>query len=226
MTEDTLVREDILLREDEGAIATLTLNNPGKLNALSEAMLATLQAALDDIAASRSVRVVILRAAGKAFCAGHDLREMTAARQAPDGGLAYFETLFATCGRMMTSIVKLPQPVIAEVHGIATAAGCQLVASCDLAVAASYHVDAANPVRALADIVGGWTSVMPLLPGEAAMLLDLVAMRMVTTVALASWRAARYPENAAYILRNLPASSAGLAALTALGRGRDWRDLA
>ncbi|WP_392663206.1 enoyl-CoA hydratase [Amaricoccus sp. B4] len=136
MTEDTLVREDILLREDEGAIATLTLNNPGKLNALSEAMLATLQAALDDIAASRSVRVVILRAAGKAFCAGHDLREMTAARQAPDGGLAYFETLFATCGRMMTSIVKLPQPVIAEVHGIATAAGCQLVASCDLAVAA------------------------------------------------------------------------------------------
>ncbi|MCB2110311.1 MAG: phosphotransferase [Defluviimonas sp.] len=97
---------------------------------------------------------------------------------------------------------------------------------CDLAVAASYHVDAANPVRALADIVGGWTSVMPLLPGEAAMLLDLVAMRMVTTVALASWRAARYPENAAYILRNLPASSAGLAALTALGRGRDWRDLA
>jgi enoyl-CoA hydratase/carnithine racemase len=128
--------EDVLLREDAGGIATLTLNNPEKLNALSEALLAALQGALDAIAVDAAVRVVVIRGAGKAFCAGHDLREMSRARQQPDGGLAAFEALFAACSRMMTSLVRLPQPVIAEVHGIATAAGCQLVASCDLAVAA------------------------------------------------------------------------------------------
>jgi enoyl-CoA hydratase/carnithine racemase len=128
--------DDILLREDAGAIATLTLNNPAKLNALSDAMLGALQAEFGAIAQDETVRVVILRGAGKAFCAGHDLREMTDARQAEDGGLARFQTLFETCSRMMMSIVELPQPVIAEVHGIATAAGCQLVATCDLAVAA------------------------------------------------------------------------------------------
>ena len=127
---------DILLRETQGAVATLTLNNGARLNPLSEAMLAALQAALDDIAADASVRVVILRGSGKAFCAGHDLREMTAGREAPDGGRAYFEDLFARCARMMMTLTEMPQPVIAEVHGIATAAGCQLVASCDLAVAA------------------------------------------------------------------------------------------
>jgi enoyl-CoA hydratase/carnithine racemase len=130
------MENSILLRQDDGAVRTLTLNNPARLNALSEAMLAALQRELDALASDESVRVVILRAEGKAFCAGHDLREMTAARQSPDGGLAYFEALFATCARMMTSIVKLPQPVVAEVRGVATAAGCQLVASCDLAVAA------------------------------------------------------------------------------------------
>ncbi len=125
----------LVLRDDAEAIATLTLNNPAKLNALSEAMLAALQAELDRLAEDRSIRVVVLRGAGKAFCAGHDLREMTAARQAEDAGLAYFQALFAQCSRMMMSLPALPQPVIAEVHGIATAAGCQLVASCDLAVA-------------------------------------------------------------------------------------------
>ncbi|SET73235.1 enoyl-CoA hydratase [Oceanicella actignis] len=126
----------ILIREDEGGVATLTLNRPEALNALSEAMLTALQAQLDAIAVDPKVRVVIIRGAGKAFCAGHDLREMQAARQAPDGGRAYYNALFAQCARMMTSITRLPQPVIAEVHGIATAAGCQLVATCDLAVAA------------------------------------------------------------------------------------------
>ncbi len=128
--------EKILVREDAGGVATLTLNDPSKLNALSEEMLAALQAEFDALAGDETCRIVVLRAAGKAFCAGHDLREMTAARQSEDGGRGYFEALFATCARMMMSIVSLPQPVIAQAHGIATAAGCQLVATCDLAVAA------------------------------------------------------------------------------------------
>lgn len=125
----------ILDREDTNAIATLTLNNPAKLNALSDAMLAAMTGALAEIAADRSIRVVVLRGAGKAFCAGHDLREMTAGRQAPDKGRAYFADLFARCSHMMNAVQALPQPVIAQVHGIATAAGCQLVATADMAVA-------------------------------------------------------------------------------------------
>lgn len=98
-------------------------------------MLSVLQSAWDQIAKDHSIKAVILRGAGAHFCAGHNLKEMTARRQDADGGKAYFNTLFATCSRMMMSIVQLPQPVIAEVQGIATAAGCQLVATCDLAVA-------------------------------------------------------------------------------------------
>jgi enoyl-CoA hydratase/carnithine racemase len=128
--------DDILRRSDAGAVATLTLNDPATLNALSEAMLEALLLALQELAADRGVRVVILRGAGRGFCAGHDLREITAARQAEDGGRARFETLFEKCTRVMLAITRLPQPVVAAVHGIATAAGCQLVASCDLAVAA------------------------------------------------------------------------------------------
>lgn len=127
---------DLVLREDEGAVATLTLNDPARLNALSTGMLAALQAELDRLAGERRIRVVILRGAGRAFCAGHDLREMTVARQAEDGGRAAFDALFARCAAMMTTLPRLPQPVIAEVHGVAVAAGCQLVAACDLAVAA------------------------------------------------------------------------------------------
>lgn len=129
--------EDILLREDFDGVARLTLNQPKKINALSEAMLDRLQAEIDRLSVDRDTRVVIIRGAGKAFCAGHDLREMQAARHASrDGGRAYFSALFAQCGRMMTSLTRLPQPVIAEVHGVAAAAGCQLVATCDMAVAA------------------------------------------------------------------------------------------
>jgi enoyl-CoA hydratase/carnithine racemase len=130
------VSDPILLREDDGPVATLTLNRPGALNALSDAMLAELKAAFAALAGDRTARVVILRGAGKAFCAGHDLKEMQAGRQAEDGGRAYFADLFARCSKVMLAIPRLPQPVIAEVHGIATAAGCQLVASCDMAVAA------------------------------------------------------------------------------------------
>ena len=126
----------ILEREDSGAIARLTMNAPERLNALSDAMLAALDSALAEIAGDARIRVVVLNGAGKAFCAGHDLREMTDGRQAEDGGRAYFADLFARCSALMTRIRTLPQPVIAEAHGIATAAGCQLVATCDLAIAA------------------------------------------------------------------------------------------
>ncbi|MFY0691540.1 MAG: enoyl-CoA hydratase [Paracoccaceae bacterium] len=130
------MNEEILIREDAASVARLTMNTPGKLNALSDDMLAALQGAFDEIAQDPSIKVVILSGAGKAFCAGHDLKEMTAARQSEDGGKAAFKDLFDRCAKMMMSIQKMPQPVIAQVHGIATAAGCQLVASCDLAVAA------------------------------------------------------------------------------------------
>lgn len=121
----------ILLSEREGAIATLTLNRPNQYNALSEEMLGELQAALDALAADQTVQVVVLAAVGKAFCAGHDLKQM---RARPEQ--AYYQALFEQCSRMMMTIGSLPQPVIAKVQGLATAAGCQLVATCDLAVAA------------------------------------------------------------------------------------------
>ncbi len=128
--------DPILHRQDAGGIATLTLNTPHSLNALSDAMLAAFASEFTRLAEDRGTRVVILRGAGKAFCAGHDLKEMQAGRSAPDKGRAYFADLFARCAAVMQAIPALPQPVIAEVHGIATAAGCQLVASCDMAVAA------------------------------------------------------------------------------------------
>jgi enoyl-CoA hydratase/carnithine racemase len=119
-----------LLREDRGGVATLVLNRPGRQNALSEALIEALQRAADALAGDDSVRVVVLAGSGPAFCAGHDLREM---RAHPE--LDATRDLFARCARMMRSLAALPQPVIARVHGVATAAGCQLVASCDLAVA-------------------------------------------------------------------------------------------
>ncbi len=116
----------------DGGVVRLTLNRPGQFNALSEGLMRALQAELERVAADPQARVVVLAAAGKAFCAGHDLREM---RAQPSHD--YYRTLFAQCARMMVTIQQLPQPVIARVHGIATAAGCQLVAMCDLAVASA-----------------------------------------------------------------------------------------
>ena len=127
----------ILERNDTGAVAHLRMNAPERLNALSDEMLAALQSQLTALADDRSIRVVILSGVGKAFCAGHDLKQMTAGRQAADGGRAYFKDLFDRCTKVMLAIQSLPQPVIAKVHGIATAAGCQLVATCDLALAAT-----------------------------------------------------------------------------------------
>lgn len=122
--------QPILLREDSKGVATLTMNRPEQMNLLTSAMIAALQAALDAIAQDASVRVVVLAGAGKGFCAGHDLKEIRALKEQPR-----IAQLFATCSRMMTAIPKLPQPVIARVQGAAAAAGCQLVAQCDLAVA-------------------------------------------------------------------------------------------
>ena len=122
--------------EDRGAVRYLTMNAPERLNALSDEMLADLTAALTDLQAS-PIRAVVLSGSGRAFCAGHDLKQMTAGRAAEDGGAGYFKDLFDRCAAMMRLIREVPQPVIAQVHGIATAAGCQLVASCDMAVAAS-----------------------------------------------------------------------------------------
>lgn len=128
---DQLVDQPILLRDDRNGITTLTLNRPAQYNALSGDLLDALQAALDDINQDESVRVVVIAANGKAFCPGHDLKEMRSSEERE-----FHQALFNKCGRMMMTINQLRQPVIASVHGIATAAGCQLVANCDLAVAA------------------------------------------------------------------------------------------
>jgi len=126
----------LLLRDDSAAgVTRLTLNRPEARNSLSFAMLGALQSALADIAADDRVRVVVLAAAGPVFCAGHDLREIVAHRADADGGRGFFDQAMQRCSAVMQAIVALPQPVIAEVQGVATAAGCQLVATCDLAVA-------------------------------------------------------------------------------------------
>ncbi|MCR8723823.1 enoyl-CoA hydratase [Frigidibacter sp. ROC022] len=126
----------ILKRQDRDGVARLVLNAPERLNALSDAMLLALQTTLDTIAGESGIRVVVIAAEGRTFCAGHDLTEIRAARAAPDKGAAKLADLFTRCARVMTTIRDMPQPVIAEVGGLATAAGCQLVAACDLAIAA------------------------------------------------------------------------------------------
>ena len=122
--------EPLLLRQDDGGVVTLTLNRPAQFNSLSQALMSELQSELDRIAADAGVRVVIMAGAGKAFCAGHDLKEMRS-----DASKAFQQALFRQCSQLMLTLVRMPQPVIARVHGIATAAGCQLVSMCDLAVA-------------------------------------------------------------------------------------------
>jgi len=125
----------ILLRQTIGSIAVFTLNRPAARNSLSEAMIAGLHAALNDIAEDKNIRALVIAANGPAFSAGHDMKELTARRSDPDRGRAYFAQVMNACSAMMQAIVHLPKPVIAAVQGMATAAGCQLVASCDLAVA-------------------------------------------------------------------------------------------
>ena len=124
-----------LTRREMDSIAILTLDHQASRNSLSEAMMTELQSRLDEIAREKTVRAVVLAAEGPVFCAGHDLKELTARRADDDKGRRYFEDIFTRCARLMQSLVRLPRPVIAAVDGVATAAGCQLVASCDLAVA-------------------------------------------------------------------------------------------
>ncbi len=127
-----ILEDPLVLRTDRAdGLTTLTLNRPGQFNSLSKEMLTALQGELDAIAASESVRVVVIAGAGKAFCAGHDLKEMRA-----NHSKEFMQALFKQCGDLMLAITRMPQPVIARVHGIATAAGCQMVSMCDLAVAA------------------------------------------------------------------------------------------
>ena len=162
---------DILRRRDEAGIAWLTLNRPAARNALSLALMQALDAELAAIATDQAVRVVVIGGAGTAFCAGHDLRELRA-----DPGRPAYEALFAQCAQLMLRIVRLPKPVIARVHGVATAAGCQLVASCDLAVAAdtarfatpgvNIGLFCSTPMVALSRAVGRKAAMEMLLTGE------------------------------------------------------------
>src|SRR5262249_43871054 len=173
---DAAINEPVLLRENDGPVAVLTFNRPDVRNALSEAMLAALGNAFTAIAGDRSVHAVVLAAKGPAFSAGHDLKEITARRSDADGGRAYFAELMQTCSATMQQIVHLPQPVIAAVQGTATAAGCQLVASCDLAIAsaaAKFGVSGINiglfcstPMVALSRNVGRKHAMEMLLTGD------------------------------------------------------------
>lgn len=167
----TDLNEAIVLRADEAGICTLTLNRPAKFNALSLAMIETITNHLNDIRADKSVRVVVIKAAGKAFCVGHDLKEMRA-----DSNPASVKHLFEQCAQMMQLFEQLPQPVIASVHAMATAAGCQLVAACDLAVcsdSAKFAVSGINlglfcstPAVALSRSVGRKAALNMLLTGD------------------------------------------------------------
>ena len=160
----------------DGAVLTLTLNRPDARNALSEGLMAALQSALGDAADDKSIRAIIIAANGPAFCAGHDLKEMTPHRKDKDRGRAYYDALLKQCAKLMQTIVRLPKPVIAQVHGIATAAGCQLVASCDLAVAAegarfatpgvNIGLFCSTPMVALSRVVARKPALEMLLTGE------------------------------------------------------------
>ena len=208
--------QPLVLRQDQGHIARLTLNSPGNYNALSLAMIAALEAELDRIAADNGIRVVVLAAVGKAFSAGHDLREMQAARGDTDAGRAAYEQLFQRCAAMMQKLPALPQPVIAEVQGIATAAGCQLVASCDMAVAAEgvrFGVNGVNiglfcstPMVALARAIPPRAAFELLVTGEFIDAARARELGLVNRVAPADELTAQAMALAATIAAKLPAA--------------------
>jgi len=181
-----------LLLEYHSDVAVLILNRPQTRNSLSEAMLNALSGALAAIASDKAVRAVVIAANGPAFCAGHDLKELTSRRSDADGGRAYFRHMMSLCSRTMLQIVSLPRPVIAAVQGVATAAGCQLVASCDLAVAsdaakfATPGVDiglfCSTPMVALSRNIARKHAMEMLLTGDAVSADDAWRMGLVNRV--------------------------------------------
>jgi len=183
---------DLLLRGLEAGVLRLTLNDAASRNSLSEAMIGALQAALDEAREDREIRVIVLAATGPAFSSGHNLKEITAHRADADRGTAYFAALFARCAGLMTSIVRHPRPVIAEVQGLASAAGCQLVASCDLAYAAhsaSFCTPGVNiglfcstPMVALSRSVGQKHAMEMLLTGDVFDATEAFRMGLVNRV--------------------------------------------
>ena len=171
-TDRAAAETPLVLRKDEGGVVTLTLNRPERFNPLSTAMIAALQTELDALAADSKARVIVLAGAGKGFCAGHDLKEM----RAHTDDRAWQQQLFAAANRLMVGMTQIPQPIIARVHGIATAAGCQLVSMCDLAVAseqARFALPGVNvglfcstPAVGVARNIGRKRSMEMLLTGE------------------------------------------------------------
>lgn len=183
-----ITEEPLVVRHDRAdGLTTLTLNRPGQFNSLSKSMLTAVKAELDAIAANETIRVVVIAGAGKAFCAGHDLKEMRA-----NHSKAFMQALFKQCGELMLTITRLPQPVIARVHGIATAAGCQLVAMCDMAVAADvarFAVSGINvglfcstPAVGLARNLGRKAALEMLLTGEFIDAMEAKAKGLVNRV--------------------------------------------
>ena len=188
----TIPSDPVLRREIEGAVALLTLNRPASRNSLSEQTLTELIDALASLGRDTSIRAVVIAAEGSAFCSGHDLRELTERRADPDGGRSFFTALWDLCSTMMMSVVRLPQPVIACVQGAASAAGCQLVASCDLAVAAADATFAtpgvniglfcSSPMVALSRNVAPKHAMEMLLTGDALSAADACRIGLVNRV--------------------------------------------
>jgi enoyl-CoA hydratase/carnithine racemase len=222
------VADPPLLREQADGIAILTLNRPEARNALSEAMLTALGGALAAIAADRDVRGVVLAANGPAFSAGHDLKELTARRGDADRGRAYFKQVMEACSAVMQMIVHLPQPVIAAVEGVASAAGCQLVASCDLAVASSaarFNTPGVNiglfcstPMVALSRNVSRKHAMQMLLTGDMVSAAEAARIGLVNSVVAPG--AAR--EEALALARRIAANST---AVVKLGKEAFYRQL-
>jgi enoyl-CoA hydratase/carnithine racemase len=220
--------EPVLLRENVGNIAVLTLNRPQARNSLSEAMLAALSQEFENIAADKRVRAVVIAARGPAFSAGHDLKELTTHRADPDGGRSYTRQIMERCSAVMLALLRLPQPVIAAVEATATAAGCQLVATCDLAVASTtakfctpgVHIGlfCSTPMVALSRNVGRKHAMEMLLTGDMISAADAYRVGLVNRVVEPG--AAR--EEALKLARKIAAKSA---AVMKLGKKAFYRQL-
>jgi enoyl-CoA hydratase/carnithine racemase len=220
--------EPVLLRENVGNIAVLTLNRPQARNSLSEAMLAALSQEFENIAADKRVRAVVIAARGPAFSAGHDLKELTTHRADPDGGRSHTRQIMERCSAVMLALLRLPQPVIAAVEATATAAGCQLVATCDLAVASTtakfctpgVHIGlfCSTPMVALSRNVGRKHAMEMLLTGDMISAEDAYRVGLVNRVVEPG--AAR--EEALKLARKIAAKSA---AVVKLGKQAFYRQL-